>query len=423
MKITDERVATVLIWLVNIIFLAGVNIPIVNTKLSQFPFPDTIGSIPFKWFFLVFYSIALFFFISRIKIKSKNVIISLLVFFSLLLSILLNYKLVLAFLALGGYFHYKKKPQWDKILVVFVLFFFIYIPTAASFNQSYYIASHPQPILTPSWWAALNWIKNNTEPCAVIATYWDPGHFITAIARRPVVYDGGTQNSLAQFNKSSVDLGSKAFQDPTMFTIEGNKIIRSRMKDMATMLFTDDEELAYDILKLYRGNCKEMYVLASWDLIGKSQWWSYFATWEPNKATGKKYYYIPLRLSMKKEGENGSVNYVFSLGQNQAIVINEKNLSGQVILTPILKQGPTFAKISKLLYFENGKAVLQKYKNAEVEGMVWLDPSKQSLFFIPKELENSMFTRLFFFHGQGLEHFKFVDNWGGEVKLFRVKFD
>jgi len=468
MKITDEGVASVLLWLVSVIYLAGFKIfhifpvlffdyrvfiliialgiyfyykknphwdkaififilfyfvRVIRFYVPQFPLPVTIGAIPFRWLFLVFYSIALFFLFSWVEIKNKNILAGLVVFFSLLLSVLLDYKLVIVLLALGAYFHYKKKPQWDKILVILILFFFIYIPTVASFDQSYVIAANPRAILTPSWWTALNWIKNNTEECAVVATYWDPGHFITGIARRPVVYDGGTQNALAQFNKSSVDLNSKAFQDPTMFTIEGNTVVRSRMKDMATTLFTDDEELAYDILKLYRGNCSEMYYLASWDLIGKSQWWSYFSTWEPNKATGNKYFYIPLQLSMKKEGEDGSTNYVFSLGQNQAIVINEKTAGGQTIMTPVLKQGPSFTKISKLFYFENGKAFMQQYQGAEVEGMVWLDPSKQSLFFIPKELENSMFTRLFFFQGQGLKHFEFVNNWDGEVKLFKVKFD
>ena len=44
------------------------------------------------------------------------------------------------------------------------------------------------------------------------------------------------------------------------------------------------------------------------------------------------------------------------------------------------------------------------------------------LIHIPPELENSMFTRMFFFNGYGMENFEFVNNWGGEVKLFRVIF-
>jgi hypothetical protein len=30
---------------------------------------------------------------------------------------------------------------------------------------------------------------------------------------------------------------------------------------------------------------------------------------------------------------------------------------------------------------------------------------------------------MFLFNGQGLQNFEYVNNWGGEVKLYKVKFD
>jgi len=40
---------------------------------------------------------------------------------------------------------------------------------------------------------------------------------------------------------------------------------------------------------------------------------------------------------------------------------------------------------------------------------------------MPPELVDALFTRMFFFDGAGLKNFELVHNWGGEVKLFRVK--
>ena len=70
--------------------------------------------------------------------------------------------------------------------VFFVLVFYLLPASALSISQG--------TVLSNNWWNALNWMKNNTEECGVVATYWDPGHFIVAVAGRPVVFDGAGQN-------------------------------------------------------------------------------------------------------------------------------------------------------------------------------------------------------------------------------------
>jgi len=75
------------------------------------------------------------------------------------------------------------------LLIIFLLFVNIY------YMESLKISECAGTVLSNNWWEALNWIKNNTKECAVVATYWDPGHFITGIARRPVVFDGASQGS------------------------------------------------------------------------------------------------------------------------------------------------------------------------------------------------------------------------------------
>jgi hypothetical protein len=105
--------------------------------------------------------------------------------------------------------------------------------------------------------------------------------------------------------------------------------------------------------------------------------------------------------------------------ENQAFVLYDINGT----LKPYLQAGNQSLNVEKLFYYtKDGNAMLTTNTEAEVKGMLWLEPSRQLMIFIPPELENSIFTKMFFFNGQGLEHFEYVDQWGGEVKLYKVKF-
>jgi hypothetical protein len=98
------------------------------------------------------------------------------------------------------------------------------------------------------------------------------------------------------------------------------------------------------------------------------------------------------------------------------------NINGT--LKPYLQQANQFASVEKIFYVtSSGTGVIKTYPDAEVKGLLWVTPDMQILVYIPPELETSMFTQLYFFNGQGLENFEFINNWGGEVKLFRVKLE
>src|SRR3989338_2814099 len=85
----------------------------------------------------------------------------------------------------------NKRYATIGILLVLILLLF----NSFYFQPANAISQGAGTILTPNWYSALTWINNNTEQCAVVATYWDPGHFITAIAQRAVVFDGASQGA------------------------------------------------------------------------------------------------------------------------------------------------------------------------------------------------------------------------------------
>jgi dolichyl-diphosphooligosaccharide--protein glycosyltransferase len=285
-------------------------------------------------------------------------------------------------------------------LIIFI--FVVYVADAFYFTPATQVARGSGTVLSDNWFESLNWIKNNTDECAVIATYWDPGHFITGIARRAVVFDGASQNAL--------------------FTRQrGNETVTTaRISDIATTLYTTNESQALEILSEYKKpGCDEMYYIASADLIGKSQWWTYFATWNPVDK-GHPLNYITAQLSGARPIlQQNAIAYTYPLGQQQSFVVYEQNET----LTPFLQQNNQFLRIATITYYtRSGQFLVGSTPNADVQGTLWVDPSRSIVIFMPPELERAMFTRLFFFNGAGLDNFELVGNWGGEVKLFKIIF-
>ena len=315
-------------------------------------------------------------------------------------------------------------------MTVFIILIF-YIMPAAVISQS------QGTVLDDNWWAALNWIRNNTDECATVATYWDPGHFITGIARRPVVFDGTSQNTLFTKPYNGTESGLKIIPYDNgikqLKLYEGGNETRARIKDMTTVMLTANESLAVEILEDYlKPNCSEIYFIASSDLIYKSQWWTYFATWDPTRegtgplSKGDIYTYAVAQLARRKPlTQFGVVGYEYPLSQSQSIVLCQQNntiapCSNTTI--GLFQSGEQFARIRKVVWPTDKGLVAMEDKSAEVPGTVLvLDSSAQMIAYLRPELENALFTRMFFYNGAGLNKFELVKSWGGEVKLFRVK--
>ncbi|MDI6721124.1 MAG: STT3 domain-containing protein [Candidatus Aenigmarchaeota archaeon] len=330
------------------------------------------------------------------------------------------------------------------IFISIIINFYYFIPSS-------YVAKNQGTVLDDNWFEALTWINKNTEECAVIATYWDPGHFITGIARRPVVFDGASQGDKIFSTDNSYNLSpgeiktgehdngivqiTRKIDEPYWIDYISkhysqylNGTERARIKDIAISLFTSNESLALKYLKDYRQpGCEEFYYIASSDLIGKSTWWTYFATWSPEGSPkpctqelnkGSCYSYLNAGLQQARPSPDGSIIYIYPFAAQQSFLIYETNGTKRAFL----QQGNKVAGVRNLLYFTQSQGLMTTNENAEVPGLLIQSPDRGNIIFMPPELQNSMFTKLMFFDGAGLEHFRLVNNWGGEVKLYKVTF-
>jgi len=254
-----------------------------------------------------------------------------------------------------------------------------------------------------NWINALNWIKTNADKDSLIMTWWDPGHIIAGYTGHKVHADGAhcAPQSCIPYNHNI------------------------RIQDTGKMFSTSDEEESVSIVKKYTSltteqcnnvkktfgsvvpadACKpvtDVYVIASSDLIGKYHWMSYFGT-----GTAKDFYQLSLTNYNQEQGileyENGAVSLV-AKGSQFVPVYNNKYV------------------IKDLVYFPSGQEKRESFANVTdaVDAMLWIDPSFQVAILMQPDVRDSVFTKMFFWDGEGLSNFQLVFN-NPEVKIFKVK--
>jgi asparagine N-glycosylation enzyme membrane subunit Stt3 len=260
-----------------------------------------------------------------------------------------------------------------------------------------------------NWYSALDWLKANANPKSLVVTWWDPGHIIAGYTGLRVHADGAHCGSGPG---GCIPYGHDA-----------------RIQDMGRVFSISDEVEAMSILTKYKqltpAQCDEakavyasimpadacdavpeMYVMASSDLIGKYYWLTYFGT-----GTGRNYAQMSRTSVDQTQGVlsygGGTISLVYKDG-TWVPVLN------------VAEQGIRNAVVQSLVYFENGQQKRLTFNETNmVDGMLWVDPSYSTVIFMDPATRDSIFTSMFFFNGEGLEHFQLVYS-NSEIRLFKV---
>jgi len=265
-------------------------------------------------------------------------------------------------------------------------------------------------MISNNWYDMLDWLKENAHPKSLIVTWWDPGHIIAGYTGLPVHADGAHCGALECIPYNHDD----------------------RIQDMGRIFAISDENESLSILKKYRqlkpeqcaevrqaygskvpdevcDEIPEMFVIASNDLIGKYYWMSYFGT-----GTGRNYFQMQMTGYDPNQGvieyNDGQLRLVFDNGQ----------------WIPVLnfpQQGVRNVPIRNIVYFENGQERRLNFTDMPntIDGMVWVDPSYTAAMFMDASIRDSVFTRMFFFNGVGLQNFELVYQ-NPEIRVFKVIF-
>jgi asparagine N-glycosylation enzyme membrane subunit Stt3 len=259
----------------------------------------------------------------------------------------------------------------------------------------------------------LDWLKANADSKALVATWWDPGHIITGYTGLRVHADGA--------------------HCPPGSCVPYNHDIR--IQDMGRLMATSSENESISILKKYNGldaaTCQaaneavqkkwgvsipsgdcdppsEIYVIASSDLIGKYYWMSYYGLGQ-----GRNYNYMNFDSYDQTQG-------VISYSGGLLSLVRQNSMWVPVINSP--DQGVRNMVVKSIIYFENGQEKRYTFNDTSaIDGMVWVDPGYGVAIYMDTTIQNSVFTKMFFFGGEGLEHYKLVYQ-NAEIKLFKVSF-
>jgi dolichyl-diphosphooligosaccharide--protein glycosyltransferase len=313
---------------------------------------------------------------------------------------------------IGNFYNYLKSYKNQFLVSIFfgiILFYSLDLFSNAYVFGEQYSRGYG---IDENWRSALDWLKQHGNTTTLVATWWDPGHIIAGYTGLKVHADG-------------------AHCGPGVCIPYDHNI---RIQDMGRIFSTSNEEEAYNILKKYTyltkeqcdevkknygsiiydnilkedpcSNITKIYFIASNDLIGKYYWLTYFGT-----GTGRQYFVLPLT------GRDNQGNLVYGNGILTLAFKDDK-------IVPILNipsQGIFNMVVRKLVFVYQGNQITFDYSNAtnKIDGLVFSDGN--TAIYMDPQTANSMFTRLYFFNGEGLKYFKIVYS-NPEVKIFEVDF-
>ncbi|HML05808.1 MAG TPA: peptide transporter, partial [Methanobacterium sp.] len=284
---------------------------------------------------------------------------------------------------------------------------------------------------------SLESIKNTTSNNTVITSWWDFGYLFESAADRPVTFDGGSQNTpraywvgkalltdnealsagILRMLTTSGDQGTLLLENYTKDTGKSVEILDailpvSKQNAQAILInqykFTPDQ--AQSILKYTHPDNPNPHVLiTSSDMLGKAAWWSYFGSWNFQNGTGQHYIYSAAQAS--SQSVNGST--VITAQNGVVAKINGNNVTAglnyaQGNLTQLIEP-------HRLTVVANNKVVQDNIvsNDSPISIVIMIQNNSGLAIVMNKELENSMFTRLFIFGGAGLTKFKMVEQQPG----------
>ena len=228
-----------------------------------------------------------------------------------------------------------------KIIIIFILCLLIIGP----YKSAKATVKNEIPSMNDAWWNSLEKIKLESEPNAIINSWWDFGHWFKMIADRQVTFDGTSQgtpqahwigNTLLTNDEDTAIgilrmLDCSGYEGGTYAFDEIDKTINDVVKSVGILyeVVVLDKKEAKKALEKYNlpntdkilqyTHCEppENYFITSEDMIGKSGVWSHFGSWDFNKAL----MYYTLRKKEYKDNKEKGISFLierFNLTENKA---------------------------------------------------------------------------------------------------------
>ncbi len=221
-----------------------------------------------------------------------------------------------------------------------ILIILIALLMIAPVKAGYSVAKNFIPSVNDAWYGALTNIKDNSQPDAIINSWWDFGHWFKYLADRRVTLDGSSQSGPPLYWLGKIlttdderqavgilrmlDCGSNNAFD------ELNKIVKDTAKSVKILnkIVTQDKTEAEKTLSriglnkkqitdvIQYTHCKppEDFFITSADMIGKAGVWGHFGNWNFTRAE----MYEKVKGKSLEEGKKILMGEKFGLKEQEA---------------------------------------------------------------------------------------------------------
>jgi len=208
----------------------------------------------------------------------------------------------------------KMSHNYSKIIHFFtlgVVIIMVYFVVAFFSKRAYYISLYKRPMINDAWYNAISYIRDNSSAQSHINSWWDYGHWFTAIGKRRVLFDGKTQNSPIAYWMAKfliTDDEEEALGILRMLNLSGNKAFDmlensfgiphfkavTILKDLTKInnkqraerylsKYLTAEQIKSIIPLLYAEKMPEVYFIASYDIVAKIPAISLIGNWDFQK--------------------------------------------------------------------------------------------------------------------------------------------
>ncbi len=363
------------------------------------------------------------------------------------------------------------------LIVIFLMMFVPYARGAADATKN------DVPLVNDAWWNALTKIKQESAPNAIINSWWDFGHHFKYIADRAVTFDGASQNTpmahwigkvlLTNDENQAIgilkmlDCGSNDAEEALDSTVNDTPVAVKMIYDVIAMDETQaatyltskgiNKSVADKVIKLTHCSPPEDYFITSDDMIGKSGVWGHFGSWNFDRADiwinarnkpkdeaikhiekrlninedeAKKVYFQVQSISNDNDANSWIAPWPGYSNQYDCTKQDNKLACGSILVDLDTKDAKVntdkgLQPIASLVYAENGQFIVKKYNSSiSQSAMLLQNGASYRIVIASPDIAESMFTRLFYYNGIGLTHFKkFTEEQqptGGKISVWKI---
>jgi dolichyl-phosphooligosaccharide-protein glycotransferase len=380
------------------------------------------------------------------------------------------------------YLEKLKIPKKVTATVLIILFLLLLLPHAKGVAES---IKNDIPFIDDAWWNSLTKIKTESQPNAIINSWWDFGHPIKYVADRAVTFDGASQNSpmahwigktlLTSDEKQAIgilrmlDCGSNDAFDvlvsvvndtPQTIDMLNEIILMDKTRAKSSLLSKKiDEKTANRVLELTHCNPPEDYFITSGDMLGKGASWAHFGSWDFNRADlwidvstkskdeamqsikkqlhlneedAKKRYYEIRAIETEQEANAWIAPWPGYSHQIACSIQSDVTLiCGGISIDLATKDvrinsDRGIQKPYSIVYSENDEFFEKKFDNGVQQSiMLMRQGDGYKIMVASPEVAVSTFTKLYFYDGAGMKQFKKFDDQsqitGEKVIVWKVQ--